>query len=94
MRLSRAIVLAFALLIAGGAAANGRVDMQVRLVLVDQCTIDADARTRAEAIEVECSSGEPYRLDALSGNEPGATVAARIPTSKQDPQRPGLTIFF
>lgn len=94
MRLSRALVLGFAFLIAGTAAAGERVEIQVRLVLVDQCTIDAGERTHADKVEVECSSEQPYQLDSPVTRTSRAVLAGDTFPDGQPPQRPGPTITF
>lgn len=94
MRLSRAIVFALVLLLAGTASAMERVDIPIRLVLVDQCTIDAGERSRTESVVVNCSSEQPYRLDALPGDGYGPIAAAHMIASDEHPRRPRLTISF
>jgi hypothetical protein len=92
MRLSRAILFALALLLAGTTSATDRADIGIRLVLVDQCTVDAGERTGAETVEVNCSSGAPYRLESFSGS--GSIAAAHVTDSGEDQQKPRLTISF
>lgn len=62
MRLFLIPVLLLAMLFAA-AAAGERGEVNIKLVLVDSCTIQVQDRANASPIHVECPSGEPYLME-------------------------------
>lgn len=64
------------LALASPAAAAERVEMNVRLVLVDSCNIQVQDRQSLAGIQVDCPTGEPHALAEVS--EPAADPAVEV----------------
>lgn len=66
------------LALASPAAEVERVEMNVRLVLVDSCNVQVDDRQNLAGIQVDCPTGEPHAVQQVS--EPAADPAVGAPT--------------
>ncbi|MBJ6980466.1 hypothetical protein [Luteimonas sp. MC1572] len=87
----RTFAFCLAMLAAGAAGASDRTRLQVSLVLVDACTVHSPGNGGADpgTVQVECSSAQPYRVDARGAERaPTRTGLAR------PGEIPGLTVTF
>lgn len=91
----RLALLVLSMLAAGHVAAGDRVEMNIRLVLVDSCTIEAPNRARLDAIDVKCAPDAPHRVEYRPAREESpAGDGDRAGAERLEASAKRLTIAF
>ena len=76
MRVFEFILLMLAMLAAGDIAAGNRVALGISLTIVDECRVHVDEPRGPDTVHVECSAGQPHRIDdPLATDWPAASGA-------------------